>query len=87
MQCVRCFYLRLLLGFVSSTQDGADGLISEPSRGPGEPHLCPFCLVRNLYPGQTRVRAERKHIFASCTPAWSPTLAISNSARREGTGG
>lgn len=26
-------FLRLLLGFISSTQDGADGLISEPSRG------------------------------------------------------
>lgn len=31
-------FLRLLLGFISSTQDGADGLISEPSRG-AEP--CP----------------------------------------------
>lgn len=49
-------YLRLLLGFISSTQDGADGLISEPSRGQqrGNRNIVPsaFFLLPSPDPGQ-----------------------------------
>lgn len=70
MLLLRCaalvLFLRLLLGFISGTQDGAHGLISEPSRGPGETAASsPSC------PHQTRVRPEQK----ACPCLMHPSFA------------